>query len=166
MSVCALSCVWLCDPMHDICQAPLSMGFPRKEYWSGLPFPSPGVLPNSRIKPTSLGSPALAGGLFTTTLPRKLQYRKYTANNIDNIILILQVGGSNQWINSLITSGQQIYRWKWKWSRVQLFSTPRTVAHQSPLSMGFSRQDYWSGLPFPSPGDLPDPGTEPRSPTL
>ena len=51
-------------------------------------------------------------------------------------------------------------------SHVQLFVTPWTVAHQDPLSMGFSRQEYWSGLPFPSPGDLPDPGIEPRSPTL
>ena len=44
--------------------------------------------------------------------------------------------------------------------------TPWTVAHQAPLSMGFSRQEYWSGLPFPSPVDLPNPGIEPRSPTL
>ena len=44
--------------------------------------------------------------------------------------------------------------------------TPWTVAHQAPLSMGFSRQEYWSGLPFPSPGDLPDPGIEPRCPEL
>ena len=44
--------------------------------------------------------------------------------------------------------------------------TPWTVAHQAPLSMGFSRQEYWSGLPFPSPGDLPNPGIEPRSPAL
>ena len=44
--------------------------------------------------------------------------------------------------------------------------TPWTVAHQAPLSMGFSRQEYWSGLPFPSPMDLPNPGIEPRSPTL
>ena len=51
-------------------------------------------------------------------------------------------------------------------SRVQLFATLWTVAHQAPLSMGFSRQKYWSGLPFPSPGDLPDPGMEPRSPAL
>ena len=51
-------------------------------------------------------------------------------------------------------------------SRVQLFATPWTVAHQAPPSMEFSRQEYWSGLPFPSPGDLPDPGIEPRSPTL
>ena len=41
--------------------------------------------------------------------------------------------------------------------------TPWTVAHQVPLSMGFSRQKYWSGFPFPSPGDLPNPGTKPRS---
>ena len=44
--------------------------------------------------------------------------------------------------------------------------TPWTVAHQAPLSMGFSRQKYWSELPFPSPGDLPDPGIESRSPAL
>ena len=44
--------------------------------------------------------------------------------------------------------------------------TPWTVAHQAPPSMEFSRQEYWSGLPFPSPGDLPNPGMEPRSPTL
>ena len=48
-------------------------------------------------------------------------------------------------------------------SRVQLLATPWTVAHQAPLSMGFSRQAYWSGLPFPIPGDLPDPGMEPAS---
>ena len=51
-------------------------------------------------------------------------------------------------------------------SRVQLFATLWTVAHQAPLSMGFSRQEYWSGLPFPSPGDLPNPGIEPGSPAL
>ena len=51
-------------------------------------------------------------------------------------------------------------------SHVQLFVTPWTVAYQLPPSMRFSRQEYWSGLPFPSPGDLPDPGIEPRSPAL
>ena len=51
-------------------------------------------------------------------------------------------------------------------SRVQLFATLWTVAHQAPPSMGFSRQGYWRGLPFPSPGDLPDLGIEPRSPAL
>ena len=51
-------------------------------------------------------------------------------------------------------------------SRVQLFATPWTVAYQAPLFMGFSRQEYWSGVPFPSPGDLPDPGIKPGSPAL
>ena len=56
--------------------------------------------------------------------------------------------------------------WVKSLSSVRLFVTPWTVAHQAPPSMGFSRQEYWSGLPFPSPGDLPDPGIKPRSPTL
>ena len=48
-------------------------------------------------------------------------------------------------------------------SPVRLFATPWTVSHQAPLSMEFSRQEYWSGLPFPILGDLPDPGIEPMS---
>ena len=51
-------------------------------------------------------------------------------------------------------------------SCVRLFATPWTVVHQAPLSMGFSKQEYWSGLPLPSPGDLPNPGIKPRSPVL
>ena len=51
-------------------------------------------------------------------------------------------------------------------SRVRLFARPWTVTYQDPPSMGFSRQEYWSGLPFRFPGDLPDPGIEPGSPTL
>ena len=51
-------------------------------------------------------------------------------------------------------------------SRVRLFATPWTVAYQDPPSMGFSRQEYWSGLSFPSPGDLPNPGIEPWAHTL
>ena len=51
-------------------------------------------------------------------------------------------------------------------SHVRLFGTPWIVAYQAPLSMGFSRQEYWSGLPFPSPRDLPNPGIKPRSPAL
>ena len=51
-------------------------------------------------------------------------------------------------------------------SCVWLFATLWTAVHQAPLSMGFSRQEYWSGLPFPSPGDLPDSGIEPMSPAL
>ena len=56
--------------------------------------------------------------------------------------------------------------WKWKWSRVQLFVTPWTTARQAALSMEFSRQEYWSGLSFPSPGDLPNPGIKSGSRAL
>ena len=59
---------------------------------------------------------------------------------------------------------------KWKkvksLSSVRFFATPWTVAYQAPPSMGFSRQEYWNGLPFPSPGDLPDSGIEPGSPAF
>ena len=53
-----------------------------------------------------------------------------------------------------------------RFSCIRLFVTPWTVAHQAPLSMGSSSQEYWSGLPFPSPGDLPNAGIEPESPAL
>ena len=56
-------------PRTVTCQAPLSMGFPRQGYWDSLPFPLPGDLPNPENKPTSLASPALAGGFFTTEPP-------------------------------------------------------------------------------------------------
>ena len=49
-------------------------------------------------------------------------------------------------------------------SHIRLFATPGTVAHQPPVSTGFCRQEYWSGLPFPPPGDLLDPGIEPATP--
>ena len=61
-------------------QAPLSMGFPRQEYWSGLPFPPPGDLPNLGIKPTSFVSPALAGRFFTTMPPTQ-----FTADTIEGV---------------------------------------------------------------------------------
>ena len=51
-------------------------------------------------------------------------------------------------------------------SHVRLFATPWIVDYQAPPAMGFSRQEHWSGLPFPSPGDLPNPGIEPRSPAF
>ena len=61
----SFSCVQLCVTLWTVaCQAPLSMDFFRQEYWSGLPCPPPGDLPNTGIKPTSLKSPALAGGFF------------------------------------------------------------------------------------------------------
>ena len=72
MCVCVCVCM-LCSfvfnsasPWTVACQAPLSMGFPQQEYWSRLPFPSPGDLPDPGIKPVSFASPALAGGFITT----------------------------------------------------------------------------------------------------
>ena len=112
------------------CQALLSMGFSRQEYWRGWPQPPPGDLPNPGIKPASLTSLALAGEFFTSSATWEAQKK----------VKLL--------------------------SRVWLFATPWTVACQTPLSVGFSRQGYWSELPFPSPGDLPNPGIERRSPTL
>ena len=71
--VCVLSCVLLfAAPWTVARQAPLLMEFSRQEYWSGLPFPSPGDLPNPGIKPMFLASPALAGEFFTTEPPGKL----------------------------------------------------------------------------------------------
>ena len=57
-----------------------------------------------------------------------------------------------------------LYLWCVSHSVVPNSATPWTAAHQAPLSMGFSRQECWSGLPFPPPGNLPDPGTKPASP--
>ena len=83
-------------PWTVVCQAPLSMGFPRQEYWSGLPFPSPGDLPDPGIKPAS---PALAGGFFTTEPPGKPKYtitrkkpilrkKTVTKGNMGHLIMI------------------------------------------------------------------------------
>ena len=99
-------------------QVPLSMGFSRQDYWSGLPCSSPGNLPDPGIEPTSLMSSALTGGFFTsrTTWEAKIGFNE---------------------VKSL--------------SHVQLFAIPWTVAYHTPPSMESSRQEYWSGLPFPSP---------------
>ena len=70
-------------------------------------------------------------------------------------------GGCTEWpVGGASTSSRQKVKVK-PLSPVRLFATPWTVAYQVPLSMGFSRQEYWSGLPFPSPGDLPNPGLNP-----
>ena len=74
MYVCALSCVQLFAISWAVAhQAPLSMGFPRQEYWSGLPVPPPGDLPDTGLEPSSLLSPALAGRFFTSASAGKLQ---------------------------------------------------------------------------------------------
>ena len=117
-------------PQTVACPAPVSMRFPRQEYWSEseLPFCSPGGLPDPGIKPTS---PALEVILSCWTT----------------------------WKAHSVTVVQSL-------SCVRLFETPWTEGRQAPLSMEFSRQEYWSGLPVPSPGDLPDPEIKPGIPAL
>ena len=117
-------------------------------------IPLPGALLDPGIKPASLMSLALADGFFTTSATWKAQVQQ--SSNLKK---------EKKAFKSLTDS----VTWKVKvksLSHVRLFATPWTVAYQALLSMGFSRQEYWSGSPFPSPGDLPDPGIEPRSPAL
>ena len=174
-------------------QAPLSMRFPRQGYWCGLPFPSPGDLPNPGIEPMS---PPLAGGFFTTeplgkanfssarslivssqilitwlsffffffftctatataAAAKSLQSCPTLCNPIDSLLSGSSVSGILQartleWVAISFSNA-----WKWKvkvksLSHVQLLATSWTAAYQAPPSMGYSRQEYWSGVPLPS----------------
>ena len=67
------------------------------------------------------------------------------------------------WVRRSLISISYAYTCAWKLSHVTLFTTPRTVAHQALLSMGFPREEHWNGLQFPPPGDLPDLGIKPKS---
>ena len=142
-------------------QAPSSMGFSRQEYWSGLPFPSPGDLPNPGIK---LRSPALQADASTseplgkpcyyccywvtsvvsdsvrphrqqpTRLPRPWDSPgKNTGVGCHFLLQRMKVKSESELVQSCLT-----------------LKTPWTTAHQTPPSMGFSRQEYWSGVPLPS----------------
>ena len=127
-------------------QAPPSMGFSRQEYWSGLPFPFPGDLPNPGIEP---GSAALQTDALPSEPPGKPKRRC-----LDQGLLSM---ASSQIVPE---SNHPLVKWH---SPVPLLVTPWTVAYHAFPSMGFSRQEYWSGLPFPSPEDLSDPGIAPGS---
>ena len=82
------SCVQLIVTSWTVAhQAPLCMGFSRQEYWSGLPFPTSGHLPNPEIRPASLMSPALAGGFFTIVLPGKPLLYDVLVSNVNPISL-------------------------------------------------------------------------------
>ena len=103
-------------------------------------MPIPGGLPDPGMESESLASPKLASGFFTNVPPGKPSLCIY---------IYLYGGGGGSVAKSCPTLG-----------------TPWTVAHQAPLSIEFSRQEYWSRLPLPSPGDLSYPGIEPGSPAL
>ena len=165
-----LSCfghVWLFATLWTVAhQTPLSMGFSRQEYWSGLPFLSPGDLPNWGIKPASLLSPALASRFFTTAAAKSLQSCPTLCDPIDGSPPGSPVSGIPQartleWVAISFSNAR---KWKVKvksLSRVWLLATPRTAAYQAPPHMGFSRQEYWSGVPLPSPSlPLTPPNTQ------
>ena len=145
-------------------QAPPSMEFSRQEYWSGLPFPSPGDLPHPGIEP---GSPTLQANTLPSEPPGKYHSDAATAaakslqscptlwDPIDCSPPGSPVPGTLQartleWVATAFSNA-----WKWKvnvksLSRVRPLATPWTAAFQAPPSMGFSRQEYWSGVPWPS----------------
>ena len=127
------------------------MGFSREEYWSVLPCPPPGDLPNPGMKPASRVS----------CIGRQILYRCATWEALHN--------------HSVAKITMRFSSVHFSWSVCLAASvlsnsvTPWTAAHQVPLSMGFFRQEYWSGVSFPFPGDLSNSGIEPASlasPTL
>ena len=137
-------------------QAPPSLGFSRQEHWSGLPFPSP--MHESEVAQSCLTlsdpmdcSPP-GSSVHRIFQPRVLEWGA-TAFIED---LLCSSGDSTQCC--VVTHVAVVLR------HSQLFVTAWTVAHQAPLPLEFSRQEYWSGLPLPPPGDLPDPKIEPASP--
>ena len=89
-------CPTLCDPMEIACQAPLSMGFSRQEYWDRLPFPPPGNLPDPGIKPVSLKSPALAGQLLTTSTTWEAHLAHTRLKNSKCLQGLIPFGGSQE----------------------------------------------------------------------
>ena len=182
-------------PWAVVHQAPLFMEFSRQEYWSGLPFLSPGDLCEPGIKPESFVSPALAGRFFTTEPPGKpMSVCGYLVSSDIPTSLTLAFREVHLWIKLLVCRGLILHS-SWfpkkkhvnkKRERASLIKPTRTtvayilvcacthscfshirlfatVARQAPLSMGFSRQEYWSGLPCTPSGDLPKPGVKPES---
>ena len=127
------------------------MEFSWQEHWSELPFPSSGDLPNPGIEP---GSPELQADSLLSEPPGK---------TLSRIVVISGYGVTILKLIFVSCGIQKMSACMCVLSCVQLFVTPWTVAHQAPLSMEFSRQEYWSGLPLPSPGELPEPGIEPSS---
>ena len=158
-------------------QAPLSMGFSRREYWSKLPFPPPEDLPKPGIEPSSLMSPVLAGRFFITSTTweapswnrlhskTRRAIATATAKSLQSCLALCDpIDGSPPGSSAPGILQARTLEWAaisfsnaWEWkvnvkslSRVWLLATPWTAAHQAPPSVGFSRQEDWSGLPLPS----------------
>ena len=136
------------------------MGFSRQEYWSGLPFPSPGDLPDPGIKPWS---PVFQADTLTSEPPGKSNVKKAPPKDAHALIR-----GTYKYITSNGKSDFADATEIEKESESEVTPLCPTLCdpmdHSLPgsLSMGFARQEFWSGLPFPSPGDLPDAGNGAR----
>ena len=129
------SCLTLCNPMDCILQTPLSMGFSKQEYCSGLPCPPPGDLTDPGIEPTALTSNLYwQAGSLPLVPPGKPRY------NFTPIVCCAE----------LLT-------------RVRLFVTPWTIARLAPLSLGILQARILEWVAIPPPGDLSCPGIKPRS---
>ena len=145
------------------------MGFCRQGYWSGLPFPPPGDLPNPGIEPWS---PALqSGSLLSEPLALFFSFIPQLSVREETLSTCQPLAGFHSFSNYLLSTDHLpgfglMHGVNVLCLVVPDSATPRTVALQTPLSMGFSRQDYWSGLSCLPPGDLPNPGIELRCPTL
>ena len=130
------------------------MELSRPEYWNGQPFPSSWDLPNPGIKP---GSPTLQAD----SLPAEPQGKpKYTGvGSLSLLQWIFPTQESNQGLlhcrliilPTELSGKPLLLLLRSRFSSVRLCATPETAAHQAPPSLGFSRQEHWSGLPFPSP---------------
>ena len=131
------------------------MEFSRQEYWSGLPFPPPGDLPDPEVEPESLMSPALAGRFFTTSTTwndivptvshnKDKDERKRCEQKVQSIHMVRIINNFQHSKGDIMRGNAQSL----SHCHVQFFAAPWIVALKAPLSMEFSRQEYWSGLPF------------------
>ena len=157
----------LCSPpgssVHRIFQA-------RKLEWVAMSFSRESSWPRDWTRIFS--SPAQAEGSLPLAPPGKPSPSSAHSKKFAFFVVFQKILGKELYYHRSLTLSWTPSFLQDKWgevkslSRVRLFVTPWTVAYQAPPSMGFSRQEYWSGLPFPSPGDLPNPGIKPGSPAL
>ena len=155
-NACMLSRVQLsATPWTVTHQAPLSMGFSRQEYWSGFPFPTPASLTWVLNTGKEVKGVKQCWNYIMKTFIRQwailldsISFKDYDG--------ILGCYNKRHMCACMLSC----------FSCVWLFEKLWTIAHQANLSMGFLRQEYWSGLPFPPPGDLPNPGIQPMTLTL
>ena len=155
----SLSCVWLfCDPMDCVAhQAPLSMGFPRQEYWNGLQFPPPGDL----LDPSTCLLNIFQTQVFLSITAANISVQSSSFGYLDHCRRNLH-NTAYSCCPLLIPVCAMLS----SFSCVRFFEALWTVACQTPLAVGFPRQEYWNWLPFPPPGNLPDLGIKLESPAL